>query len=84
MLATIIDSLRVLIKEQQKPLTDEERIRYYLTNYLPKAFSRKDYLHVFKDISTATASRDLKKGIALQLLVKIGDGPLTKYHPSAG
>jgi hypothetical protein len=31
-----------------------------------KEFTRKDYMNVFKDIASATASRDLKKGIELK------------------
>jgi len=44
-----------------------------------KAFSRRDYMNVFKDISTATASRDLKKGVALNLFHKTGDKNKTVY-----
>jgi Fic family protein len=45
-----------------------------------KEFTRKDYLRVFKDISTATATRDLKKGVDLEILKKKGDNRLTKYE----
>ena len=42
-------------------------------------FTRKDYMNTFKDISSATASRDLKKGIDLQLFEGIGKLNKTKY-----
>ncbi|RMH64552.1 MAG: Fic family protein, partial [Calditrichaeota bacterium] len=42
-------------------------------------FTRKDYMNIFKDISTATASRDLKKGIELKLFKKEGKKNKTKY-----
>jgi hypothetical protein len=36
-------------------------------------FNRQDYLKLFKTLSTATASRDLKWGVAAGLLIKTGD-----------
>ncbi|MDF1796113.1 MAG: Fic family protein [Coxiellaceae bacterium] len=43
------------------------------------AFSRKMYCELFKTISTATASRDLKLGIEQGLLLKSGDKRATMY-----
>jgi Fic family protein len=42
-------------------------------------FSRKDYMRVFKDISTATASRDLKKGLEMNLFESSGELNKTRY-----
>ncbi|MDR1453823.1 MAG: Fic family protein [Candidatus Margulisbacteria bacterium] len=42
-------------------------------------FSRKDYLTLFKTISTATASRDLSQGVQQNLLQKSGDKNNTRY-----
>jgi Fic family protein len=36
-------------------------------------------MNTFKDLSSATASRDLKKGIELQLFESIGSLNKTKY-----
>jgi Fic family protein len=36
-------------------------------------------MEIFKDISGATASRDLKKGVELKLFKKTGDKNKTKY-----
>jgi Fic family protein len=36
-------------------------------------------MNIFKDISSATASRDLKKGIEMNLFESIGDLNRTKY-----
>ena len=36
--------------------------------------------YVFKDISSATASRDLKKGLVLNLFEKIGEKNKTRYQ----
>ncbi len=43
-------------------------------------FTRKDYMDVFKDISSATASRDLKKGAEIGLFEKIGEKNKTMYR----
>jgi predicted HTH transcriptional regulator len=44
-----------------------------------KEFTRKDYMDTFKDISSATASRDLKKGIELKLFDSVGSLNKTIY-----
>jgi Fic family protein len=43
-------------------------------------FSRKDYLSLHKDISTATASRDLANGVKEGLLKRTGDKSLAVYR----
>ncbi|MFT5581218.1 MAG: putative HTH transcriptional regulator [Psychromonas sp.] len=43
-------------------------------------FSRMDYMNVFKTISTATASRDLKLGVEKGLFEKEGDKAKTNYR----
>jgi hypothetical protein len=43
-------------------------------------FKRQDYLNLFKSLSTATASRDLKWGVAGRLLTKTGDKRLAVYQ----
>jgi Fic family protein len=51
---------------------EKERLEYFVS--LNKTeFTRKDYMDIFKDISSATASRDLKKGAELDLFDKIGE-----------
>ena len=37
-------------------------------------------MEVFKQLSTAAASRDLKKGIEHKLFTKTGDKRMTTYH----
>ena len=44
-----------------------------------KLFSRKEYMELFKAISSATASRDLKVGIDIKILKGIGAKNQTKY-----
>ncbi len=45
-----------------------------------KRFSRKDYITYFKNISSATASRDLKQGVSDEILKKEGKANQTKYR----
>jgi len=78
MLKLIEDSLIELLDYNNKILTYTERIEYFIS--LKKGeFSRKDYMNVFKDISSATASRDIKKGVDMMKFEKSGDKSLTKY-----
>jgi len=62
-----------------KPLTSGERVSRAKGHFGGAEFSRKDYLGLFKTISTATASRDLKRGIEDGGLVKEGDKALARY-----
>ena len=78
MLTQIDLSLEELLSYNAANLTQVERIEYFISSS-KEQFSRKDYMNIFKNISTATASRDLKKGIDLDLIEKIGDKNKTKY-----
>jgi Fic family protein len=79
MLGVINNSLSVLLNYKGRVLTDENRLAYFLENG-PMAFTRKDYMSLFKDISSATASRDLKKGIDQGLFDKVGSLNKTTYR----
>jgi Fic family protein len=57
------------------------RMRYFLES-CAHPFTRKDYLQVFPELSTATASRDLKNAVAAGILEKKGDKSKTTYHLS--
>jgi Fic family protein len=63
-----------------KPLTPEERLNRAAQEFPRRTFSRKDYLALFKTISTATASRDLKHGVDSGLLQKQGEKAQTAYE----
>lgn len=80
MLAMIKISLSRLVDDQRRSLSDEERLYYFKEQTDLKEFTRKDYLKLFRDISTATATRDLKKGVDLGILKKKGDNRLTTYE----
>lgn len=79
MLGMIKTSLSQLVDAQRSSFTDEERLQYFREQTSFKEFTRKDYLNVFKDISIATATRDLRKGVELGILKRLGENRLSKY-----
>ena len=78
MLQVIDHSLGELLDFNNRTLKETDRIDYFL-NIATMPFTRKDYMNVFKDLSTATASRDLKKATELNLIAKQGTGNQTVY-----
>jgi Fic family protein len=60
-------------------MTSGERLNYSRDYFDNKLFTRKEYLGLFKNISSATASRDLKEGVELKSLITTGSGNQTKY-----
>ena len=79
MLDVIDKSLSELLNYNNRTMTDIQRLEYFIQ--LNKTeFSRKEYMNVFKDISTATASRDLLKGTELKMIEKRGDKNKTRYR----
>ena len=79
MLKIINDSLEELLKIKNISLTNIDRINQFKVIIKNDFFTRKDYLRQFKEISTATASRDLKYAVENKLLDKYGDKNATKY-----
>ncbi len=78
MLEVIHNSLRSLLRYNNRNFNTTQRLEYFIS--LNKIeFSRKDYMEIFKNISSSTATRDLKKGITLKLLKKEGENNKTKY-----
>ena len=78
MLRIIETSLEELLQNSTKKLTDKDRIQIFLEN-CTSDFTRKDYMNYFKDISSATASRDLKNAVESGLISKVGDKKTTTY-----
>ena len=78
MLTQIDLSLKELLSLNVANLTQVERIEYFLSSS-DEEFTRKHYMDIFKNISSSTASRDLKIGIELGLIEKVGDKNKTKY-----
>ena len=79
MLGVIDISISELLNFNNRTLNEKDRLEYFVS--LNKIqFTRKDYMDIFKDISSATASRDLKKGTELNLFEKIGEKNKTIYR----
>lgn len=78
MLNVIDESLGELLNFKNRTLKEMDRIEYFL-KISANQFTRKDYMNMFKDISTATASRDLKKAAELNLITKHGNDNRTFY-----
>jgi Fic family protein len=79
MLGVLDQSLANLLNTTNVVLSETERIEYFIFIGI-KDFSRKDYQRVFKNLSTATASRDLKKGVELELFSTYGERNATRYR----
>ena len=80
MLNVIDLSLDHLLKTQRVNLSEFERIQLFKEIVGAQQFSRKDYLRQYKEISPATASRDLKKAVVQKILMKYGDKRMTRYE----
>ena len=78
MLQIINTSLSELLENSTKKLNETERIELFIEN-LKGEFTRKDYMKYFPELSSATASRDLKNGVEKGILDKIGDKKTTIY-----
>jgi Fic family protein len=83
MLNIIDSSLGELLNQTNRLVSDIERIEYFISKGKSE-FSRKDYMSVFKNLSSATASRDLKKGVELKLFSRHGDKNKTLYKITSG
>lgn len=82
MLAIILQTLEQLLKSQNRTITATDRIELFKDKIKDAKFSRKDYLQNFKEISQATASRDLKSAVEENILIKIGENRMTRYKYS--
>jgi len=79
MLQIIKESLEDLLSNQNVNLTSQDRITIFKEKIGKSTFNRQDYMRHFKDISTATASRDLKLAVENGILHKTGDKRTTSY-----
>ena len=79
LLAVIQMSLAKQISEQRINLQDEERILYFKEHSRLRTFTRKDYMEMFRDISSATATRDLRVGVEKGILKREGENRNTTY-----
>jgi Fic family protein len=79
MLQMIDHSLAELLQNSSKKLSENDRMLLFLENN-ENDFTRKNYIAYFKDISTATASRDLKNAVEKSLIEKYGDKNTSTYR----
>ena len=80
MLEIIDIALEDLLKTQNQTLSGTDRISIFKNYIENEFFTRQDYLRHNKEISTATASRDLKEAVGNDILEKTGEKRLTKYR----
>jgi Fic family protein len=78
-----LEQILITLKMYTETITSQintvaERLNY-AKEYLKDWFTRKDYIILHKDISSATASRDLKEGIKKNVLFKMGELNQVKY-----
>jgi Fic family protein len=79
-LETIRDALTEFLRHlKPEPVTPGSRIQLAQQKLGSSMFSRKDYLVLFKSISTATASRDLALGVSEGRLTKTGTQSTARY-----
>lgn len=80
MLQIINQSLEELLTNQNVNLTSGDRITVFKEKIGDSSFNRQNYMRQFKDISSATASRDLKTAADEGILEKSGDKRTTIYR----
>lgn len=78
MLRVIDESLESILTYNHQILKDTDRLEHFISLGI-KSFTRKDYMNVFKNLSSATASRDLKKGVELNMFNSTGNKNKTEY-----
>ena len=80
MLQIILDTISEYDSETKGlVVTSKDRLSKAKDHFKTKYFSRKDYMELFKSISSATASRDLKEGVDEKLLHIEGEKRLARY-----
>ncbi len=79
MLGIIQESLEELLNTQNVSLSNIDRMNLFETIVKKDYFTRKEYMKNFREISSATASRDLKFAVENDLITKIGDKNAARY-----
>lgn len=80
MLSVILESLEELLSTQSVSFNSLGRITMFKAFAGNHSFTRKDYLRKYKEISTATASRDFREAVKKGILTRSGDKRTTKYR----
>ena len=80
-LEAILESIEEMFATLKiSPMSSTSRLELAKNHFQKRFFSRKDYLIFFKNLSTATASRDLLQGVQENLLQKKGEKVKTLYR----
>ena len=79
MLEIILESLEDLLNIQNVSLSNIDRINLFKSVVKDEYFSRKEYLKNYRELSSATASRDLSSAAENGLVEKLGDKNTTRY-----
>ena len=80
-LETIFQALEDLSSAiRPEPISVTDRLEIAREQFRARHFSRKDYLSIFKALSTATASRDLAHGVRNNILKMMGEKARTSYR----
>lgn len=79
MLEILDNALNQFSNVSGKSLSPAQRLSFFMEQQ-KNSFSRKQYMDVFPQISTATASRDLKFGVQQELIKANGSGNATRYE----
>ena len=79
MLSIIDEALEELLLSQPATISGEDRVNLFQSIIKENPFARKEYMRHFKNISTTTASRDLREATEKGILNKTGDGRNTMY-----
>jgi Fic family protein len=79
MLEVINLALEELLSSQNLTVRNVDRVEVFRDVIGHDYFTRQDYLRQNKEISSATASRDLKEAVDKGILEKTGDKRLTRY-----
>jgi Fic family protein len=79
MLNVLDQSLGEVLTNNRRKLNETDRLEIFLET-MDKNFSRLDYLKYYSEISTATASRDLRNGVEKGIIEKFGDKNLSFYR----
>jgi len=80
MLGLIDEALQNLLLSRPPVISASDRLEAFRNGFALDTFTRKDYIQFFKNISTATASRDLQMATELEILNKTGDKNKTVYR----
>lgn len=80
MLKMMRDALEELLAAQNFSPASTDRIAHIAALFPEGMFTRRDYLRRHKNISAATASRDLRLAVEQGLIRKTGDKSRTVYH----